>query len=200
MATFLLFFEIAQTFMALCGSVMSFVVKKDADRNKARAFRFRFNGDRRLIAIKNCRIENTVWIVQIALAVTGVAAIWLAPPPMPNHEHVIVEEMRLMREIVFSIIVVRLGMAYVSYRLMRLSYQNWVDMAPLRARREDDMPRTVDVTPSPVEKVTELAASAQAASVSAATVAEQAATVRDKAIELEHQIADAVPESPRDDD
>lgn len=130
------FFEVGQTLLAFLGALMTLWVKKDADRTRNAVRRFKFNGDRILIAEKNCRVENAILLVQAVFFFAGLWAIYLAPPPFPRG--VDADHQRVMREIAGSIIIVRVAMAGASFWLMQLSYRNWVQLRPLRARREED--------------------------------------------------------------
>lgn len=176
------FFEIGQTLLAFIGALMTLWVKKDADRTRNAVRRFKFNGEHILIADKNCRVENAILLVQAVFFFAGLWAIYLAPPPFPRG--VDADQQRVMREIAGSIIIVRTAMAAASFWLMQLSYRNWVQLRPVRARREEDESQDSSSAPRLLAKVAEVAADASehAAGVSR-EVADKAAEEAEKAKE-----------------
>jgi hypothetical protein len=170
------FFEIFATVCAAVGTGLSFFAKRDADRSCTAAYRFKFNGDRRLIAERIVRTENAIFTGQLILLIVGAWAMNLAPPPFPRFEGVVLStaERDLLREIAFSIIIIRIGMAALSFVLMRLSYKNWVQLAPIRARRDDQE----DVVDKPAVEV--LASTAAHVANGAVNVAKQAQAIAEE--------------------
>ncbi len=117
------FLEIIQTISAGLGALMTLRAKINADLNLVSVRRKGFNGNRLIIACRNVRVERTIFFVQITLFLCGLFTLYLAPPPFTTGGIPPIIE----REMIRSVVVIRLAMTIGSLLLMVLSYKNWLE-------------------------------------------------------------------------
>lgn len=158
------FLEIVQTIASGLGALLAVRSMVAADLNLVAILRRNVNGNRRMVASKNVRVERCVLSTQVMLFLVGLATLFLAPPPYtPVPEGT--PRSTIETDMIRNLAITRLGMTTASLVLMYLSYRSWLEeRIPIQLARRTD------------RAVTEIDSVAGAANASLAVVAQQAAS------------------------
>lgn len=113
--------EILMTGFASWGVWVTYHNYISAERDCLAVERSQFNGSRRIIALRNLRIEYALMQVQVVLLFLGIVSLFLPPPPFPPALD------PMSRQMAFGSMLVRVGLTYISVRLTLLSRKNYTE-------------------------------------------------------------------------
>lgn len=185
------FLEIVQTIASGLGALLAVRSMVAADLNLVAILRRNVNGNRKMVAAKNVRVERCVLSTQILLFLVGLATLFLAPPP---YTPVAEGAMRspIETDIIRNLAITRLGMTTASLVLMYLSYRSWLEeRIPIQlARRTDRTPLEADGTTSVVVAAAQHAASQ--AQVAAAVAQDSASSAQTTATLAQDAATEAI--------